>query len=454
MKRNASTLKNTCVLLPLLVGVVGCGEVGWVEKEVRYQAQIREHPDDPLNWVGLLEAQHELDMSREALSVAERAFDRFPDDPMVIGRVAQAYRRGGKLKQVESVLKKADLKDDDGITLIESFFMNAALARKEPARAAYMRLAERVDDRPDAKSLLDGLAACFDFSVSSNDHGSGCTITSCGQSEVHCSDVGGTIAVPVCIDEKGPFLLTLDSGGDRNITLRRSIAAQLGDIDTKRDSHITVLGKKVVHTGMVETVRIGEIVLKDVPLDITEDGDDSSVVGTIGTDIFRTHRITVDNRKKTFSVTPSSTRFGWPWRVRVLDFWRVSKKIIVSIEINGHGRGACVLDTGSMATIGSRRFATEHNTEEEPRREVIEFHAFGEKEEREAVLIPDVELELANAQVEFDSILSMDFVDEHLSSKLGIDIDLVIGNDVLGSFDKWIIDYPERKIAFFKPRPH
>jgi hypothetical protein len=247
----------------------------------------------------------------------------------------------------------------------------------------------------------------------------------------------GRIWAPVLINGKGPFRLVLDTGASHSAIISR-VADRLG-ISAQNDPILVrgVTGAAVVPAIHVDRMEVGDLLIEPSILPIVADvfGGAEGVLGREGLPdkrifadfgrdrlvISRSHR---EKAGAGFSIVPLKLAHGG----------------LLTTQVHvGSIRVEAIIDTGGQQTVGN--LALREALMKHPPADTVSEDIIGVTlEAQRADLIPTPPIEIGTMKLRhvFVSFADM-YLFDHL--KLTRQPTLMIGMDVLGSFDVLIIDY-------------
>jgi predicted aspartyl protease len=258
----------------------------------------------------------------------------------------------------------------------------------------------------------------------------------------------GRIWAPVIINGQGPFRLVLDTGANRSAVNAR-VAQLLGIAPDATQSVLLrgVTGSVAVPTIRVKSFSVGDVIVTPAVLPIVTDAL-GGADGVLGTEGFADKRLYIDFRHDLITITYSRG-------VRVLgDFYSVPLEhsntglLMVRAMVGGE-RVHAIIDTGAQATIGNeamRKALVRRRAKGTPS-EVIDVTTTSQ--EAEAFSSPSIEL--GSIHIQGARIIYGDmhiFEHCHLTKEPA----LLVGMDVIGLLDVFIIDYRRRELQL-RTRP-
>ena len=252
----------------------------------------------------------------------------------------------------------------------------------------------------------------------------------------------GRIWAPVMINGQGPFRLVLDTGANRSV-VNAQVAQVLGIAPDAAQSVLLrgVTGIVTVPTIRVNSFAVGAVIVTPAILPIVTDAL-GGADGVLGTEGFTGKRLYIDFRHDLITITNSSG-------ARVSgDFYSVPLEhsntglLMVRAMVGGE-RVHAIIDTGGQATIGNEamRQALVRRREKGTPSEVIDVTTTSQ----EAVAFASPPIELGSIHIQGARITYGDmhiFEHWHLTKEPA----LLIGMDVIGLLDVFIIDYRRHEL--------
>lgn len=257
----------------------------------------------------------------------------------------------------------------------------------------------------------------------------------------------GRIWAPVLINGKGPYRLVLDTGASHSAIIGR-VADSLG-IAQNDATQITVrgvTGSALVPAIKVDRMEVGDLLIEPSTLPIVADVF-GGAEGVLGREGLPDKRILADFKRDRLVISQSHRERALPGYVIVpLKLLRglLSAEVYVG-SIHAHA----IIDTGGQQTVGN--LALREALMKRPPKDAVVQNIEGvtlEWQRGDMVNAPPIgigSMKIQNARITFADT----FLFEHL--KLNRDPTLLVGMDVLGSFDVLIIDYRLRELQI-RPR--
>jgi predicted aspartyl protease len=252
----------------------------------------------------------------------------------------------------------------------------------------------------------------------------------------------GRIWAPVTINGQGPFRLVLDTGASRSV-VNAHVAEALGVVPDPTHSVLLrgVTGAIAVPTIRVRSFSVGDLILAPATLPIVTDplgGAD----GVLGTEHFTDKRLYIDFRHDLIKINHSLAERPAPGFV-TLPLERSHAGLLMITAHVGGVRVRAIIDTGGQATIGN----------EAMRQALVRRRAQGTKTEVSDVTTTIQEGEtFASPAIEMGAITiegaQITYGDMHIFEHWHLTQEpaLLIGMDVLGLLDVFVVDYRRHEL--------
>jgi len=244
----------------------------------------------------------------------------------------------------------------------------------------------------------------------------------------------GRIVVPVTINDLGPFRMLVDTGANRT-TITTDVARRLGlDYATAPTVVLNgVTGSASVPVVRVGRMRAGDLVLDDQQVPVVEPHLIGGADGILGIAGLRDQRLIVDFKRDLVTISRSRHARGDELRIRAV---RVVGGLLGAHVRIGRVRALAVIDTGAEKTLGNRALQEALRADAHAQTTV-----YGTTE---ATMIGDV---AAAPDIRMDGTafrhVIVTFGDFHIFDVWDL-VDepaLIIGMDVLGAMDTFMIDF-------------
>ena len=251
----------------------------------------------------------------------------------------------------------------------------------------------------------------------------------------------GRIWAPVLINGKGPFRLVLDTGASHSAIISR-VADSLG-VSAQTDPILVrgVTGSAVVPAVHVDRMEVGDLLIEPSTLPIVADVF-GGAEGVLGREGLPDKRITADFRRDKLIISRSH-RERAPFGFSVVPL-KITRGLLATEVRVGSIRTLAIIDTGGQQTVGN--LALREALMRYPPKDAIGEDIIGvtlDLQHGDTITSPPIDigtLKLRQVRVTFADM----YLFEHL--KLTHEPTLMIGMDVLGSFDVLVIDYKMREM--------
>lgn len=255
----------------------------------------------------------------------------------------------------------------------------------------------------------------------------------------------GRILVPVEINHQGPFQFMLDTGANRTVmTPKLALKLGLEILSSKTIVLSGVTGATRVPTVAVEQVKVGDIVLRNQHLPVA-DALSSDTDGILGVDALKNTRIVIDFTNNKVSIRNAHHEGTPDDLIRMPAQFRFGQLLMVKASVDKIPVKA-VIDTGSARTLGNSALLARLDSRMRrsgirPQVEVIgETLARQNGEPRRMRVV-----RMGNFQSVGPTVIFGDFYVFQLWN-LESEPAIVLGLDMLGTLDKFVIDYKQSEI--------
>jgi predicted aspartyl protease len=252
----------------------------------------------------------------------------------------------------------------------------------------------------------------------------------------------GRIWAPVWINEKGPFRLVLDTGANHS-----GVTAQVAErLDIPLDQSPPVLLRGVTGIATVPTIRVdsftvGDLTLSPAILPIVADAL-GGAEGVLATDEFKDKRIVIDFKHDQIDIRRSHNERARSGFVTI-SLEHSEAGLLMFHALVGSLRIQAIIDTGGQSTIGNlamRDALIRHHEQGGP---VQIFDVTAESQAGEIFPSPPIHLgsiEILGARITYGEM--------HIFERWDLTKEpaLLIGMDVLGLSDTFIIDYRRNEL--------
>jgi hypothetical protein len=259
----------------------------------------------------------------------------------------------------------------------------------------------------------------------------------------------GRIWAPVLINGKGPFRLVLDTGASHSAIIAR-VADSLG-VSAQSDPILVrgVTGSAVVPAVHVDRMEVGDLLIEPSILPVVADVF-GGAEGVLGREGLPDKRIFADfGRDKLVISRSHRERAAIGFNVVPL---KITRGLLATEVRVGSVRTLAIIDTGGQQTVGN--LALREALMKYPPKDAVGEDIIGvtlDLQHGDTIAAPPIDigtLKLRQVRVTFADM----YLFEHL--KLTREPVLMIGMDVLGSFDVLIIDYRMREMQIRTRGPH
>jgi predicted aspartyl protease len=257
----------------------------------------------------------------------------------------------------------------------------------------------------------------------------------------------GRIWAPVWINGRGPFRLVLDTGANHS-----GVTAQVAEsLGIPRDQSPPVLLRGVTGIATVPTIRVdsfivGDLTLSSATLPIVTDAM-GGAQGVLATDEFKDKRILIDFKHDRIDIRRSHNE-RTPADFVTIPLERSGGGLLMFHALVGGVRIQAIIDTGGQRTIGNlamRDALVRHRLQGKA---VQIFDVTTEVQAGEIFPSPPIKLgsvEILGARITYGDMHI--FGHWHLTKEPA----LLIGMDVLGLLDTFVIDYHRHELQLRMP---
>jgi len=261
----------------------------------------------------------------------------------------------------------------------------------------------------------------------------------------------GRIWAPVFIDGQGPFRFVLDTGAT-TVALTRDAATLLGlRLDRARQVQLRgTTGAATVPQIAVEQIEIGDFLVENQRVILVDDAF-GGADGVLATRLLSDRRIFVEFRKDRIEITRSRGQAA-PLGFTTIPVKFASRQVPWVDAWIGPVKVKAVIDTGAQQTIGNLALrvalAAARRRAMELRNEGV-IGVTGDVQEGQSAAVPTIRLgnvHVSNARV--------NFVDLHIFEhwRMLDEPAILIGMDVIGVLDTFILDYRRRELQLLPRR--
>ena len=255
----------------------------------------------------------------------------------------------------------------------------------------------------------------------------------------------GRILAPVEVNLHGPLRFILDTGANRS-AVSAATAARLGLVpDTEASVKVHgITGSAVLPTVRLTDFRAGDLLLQDVRVPVLPAAVFGGADGILGIDSLQQARIEVDFKSGRVTIRHSPARRSARGYLVVPARVRDGGLLMVDARV-GRVRVNAILDTGAERSLGNealRRALMARSRVGRDKSATTVIGATPQLADAESFLAPSVSMGGATLEN-----LLVTFGDLHIFRHWGL-IDrpaLIVGMDLLGTLDQFVVDYPRRE---------
>jgi predicted aspartyl protease len=261
-------------------------------------------------------------------------------------------------------------------------------------------------------------------------------------------DRAGRIVAPVEINGQGPFRFILDTGANRS-AMSEATAAIVGLVP-ESGSTMTVhgiTGSAALPVVRVERMKAGDLVVENQRLPVLPAAVFGGTDGILGIDTLQDVRIEVDFEHDTVIIRRSSGRPATADYLVVRAKRRHGGLLLVKGKV-GSVRVQAILDTGAQRSLGNDALrAALADRERRPRTGVATTVIGATEQLVEGTSIAAPVIALGSTQV---NDLVVTFGDLHVFNVWSLNDEpaLVIGMDLLGTLQRFVVDYRRGEFHF------
>jgi len=260
------------------------------------------------------------------------------------------------------------------------------------------------------------------------------------------SDRIGRIVIPVRLNDRGPFLLMLDTGATHSV-ITKGTAQQLDvDLGAAENSSVQgVMGRVIAPVARISELRAGSLKLHDLTMPIIDSAIVTELDGILGAEGLMNKVVTADFINDRIRISDSTGQR--PVRsYGIIKFDLVSHRLIVVDAMVGRFPVRAVIDTGGSETIGNLPLLKmlsggTRSIDSESASNLIDVT--NTTRGGRVFLVPRIKLDAAN--ITNAAIVAGDF-EIFRVWKLDQSPALLIGMDVLGQLGELSIDYKRQEL--------
>jgi len=261
-------------------------------------------------------------------------------------------------------------------------------------------------------------------------------------------DRAGRIVAPVEINGRGPFRFILDTGANRS-AMSAATAEALGlvaDEDSKVSVH-GITGSAVLPAVKVQTFRVGELLFERQRLPVLPSAVFGGVDGILGIDVLQSARVEVDFARDTVTIRRSSGKRAPAGYLVVPATLKHGGLLLVEGKV-GKVSVKAILDTGAERSLGNEALRTALALRTREPQESVATTVIGATPQlAEGTSFVAPAIAIGGARL---NNLTVTFSDLHVL-KIWSLLDepaLLIGMDLLGTMQHFVVDYRRREFHF------
>ncbi|PZU06339.1 aspartyl protease family protein [Sphingomonas sp.] len=259
-------------------------------------------------------------------------------------------------------------------------------------------------------------------------------------------DSGRRMTVETHVNGAGPFSFTIDTGADRSVVSDR-LASHLSLPSGKTVTVYGIAGPVPVSTVLVDSIRVGQRERKGIAAPVLPERSLGSA-GFLGIDALRDQRILMDFRRNRITIAASAREAmdGDPDVIVVTGRSRFGQLILTDARI-GNLKVHAIIDTGAENTVGNlalRKIMQKRGGGRDVHMTTL-VGVTGAEIPAEASVIPRIRL---GGLLIGDMPIA--YADVRTFALFGIDDKpaILVGMDVLRSFERVAVDFKEREVRF------
>ena len=261
-------------------------------------------------------------------------------------------------------------------------------------------------------------------------------------------DRAGRIVAPVKINGQGPFRFILDTGANRS-AISEATAQALGlvpDADSKLSVH-GITGTAVLPAVSVESFRAGELEFERQRLPVLPSAVFGGVDGILGIDALQSARVEVDFARDTVTIRQSTGKRAPAGYLVVPARLKHGGLLLVDGKV-GKVPVKAILDTGAERSLGNEALRTALALRTREPHESVATTVIGATPQlAEGTSFVAPAISIGGARL---NNLTVTFSDLHVF-KIWSLLDepaLLIGMDLLGTMQHFVVDYRRREFHF------
>lgn len=265
-------------------------------------------------------------------------------------------------------------------------------------------------------------------------------------------ETSSRLTVPVAVGRTGPYNFIIDTGAERTV-VSRELASLLRLAPGGTVLVTSMTGRSTVETVIVPDLQIESIGTSYAIVAPAFYAQHLGAAGLLGIDTLRDHQVTIDFDTGTMAVRPSVKRKRNARHAAdeiVVTAKDQFGQLIVTDAYYANTRVRVVLDTGSQVTMGNTALRKKVGKNVGALQTIELTSVDGGKTEAQYGHVPSMRV----SNVAFDA-LPVAFADAEPFKRFGLTKRpaIMLGMDAMRSFRRVEIDFPNRQVRFFLPRP-
>jgi predicted aspartyl protease len=255
----------------------------------------------------------------------------------------------------------------------------------------------------------------------------------------------GRIVAKVEINGRGPFRFVLDTGANRSV-LSAATAEALQLVPAAGDlvSVHGVTGNAVLPVVEVTTLQVGELLFENQRLPVLQSAVFAGTDGILGVDCLQDARIEVDFGRDRVTIRRSSGRRAQRGFLVVPAWLERGGLLLVEGQV-GRVPVKAILDTGAERSLGNEALRAALGQKARRPHEAVPTTVVGATPQlAQALSFEAPEIDIGGARL---NNLTVSFGDLHVFNVWSMleEPALLIGMDLLGTLEKFVVDYSRRE---------
>jgi predicted aspartyl protease len=262
------------------------------------------------------------------------------------------------------------------------------------------------------------------------------------------TDATDRMTVGVNIDGRGPFPFVVDTGAERTV-ISTELAAQLRLAAASAARLLSLSEESTVPAVLIPRLAVSDTVIESINAPALS-RDHLGAVGILGIDTLQKQRVVFDFKRGRMTVSPAAEReeYGYGEEIVVRARSRFGRLVLADATAEGQ-KVHVIIDSGAQLSIGNPALLTQLAKRSKRGPTLIEVTSVtGGTLTAKVALLRQVRI--GGIHLEHMPIA---ITDSGVFHKLGLEKRpaLLLGMDVLRSFDRVSIDFANRKVRFLLP---